>query len=281
MIMRKSSFIINFCFILFISFGFSLFNSCERSDKDTIELDKNNELDISVKKGKVDVKVFSNLLLAMNPSLKNPIIDEVQFLSDGDFKITYFDNDIKKSFLVQNNKEGVVQLTCGGSCGGEACDEMRTTKTSEGWITQCEGCQNCSLIITEIDQPNAKNIISTITNNTSSLKNIAKLSYKNTLKGKIASSELNRNLNLIEVSSIKFSHLEDGNIFALVEYSDSFDNTSTYALLDDGKTVTTIDCTGSCDCKEQYIHATKTTQCSCDQCKMTITVEEVNENPNP
>jgi len=56
-------------------------------------------------------------------------------------------------------------------------------------------------------------------------------------------------------AAITFDYFEGGT-FALVSYADANNNQSTYGLLDDGNEITTIDCQGSCDCKEQYIHST-------------------------
>jgi len=53
--------------------------------------------------------------------------------------------------------------------------------------------------------------------------------------------------------------------------ADGADGTILYAGKADGTTVTKIDCTGSCGCKEQYNLGTNTASCSCSDCVMSVT----------
>jgi len=256
-------------FSLLIGGFFILFNSCEKHAEKSKEADRQIVKNAkSMTSKNLKAKDFVLLLKSVNPALKNPVVREVHFYPAGKFDIVYLENNIRSSIAIAIDAERaeVTTLTCGGVCGDEPCDALRTTKTNEGWVTQCEGCQACKLIITtgKVDAQVIANFASIKT----AFTHIAQVSFQGTFHKLATASGINRTA--ITVTAVKFDYFEGGT-FALVSYADAANNQSTYGLLDDGEEVTIIDCQGSCDCKEQYIHSTGVTQCSCDACKMTIT----------
>jgi len=261
-----------YIFSLLLGSFFILFNSCEKHSDQSKEANQQTVIEGKSIKSSFQANDFVQLLKSVNPGLKTPIVSEVHFYPDGKFDILYLENDKRYSaaIAIDAEKAEVTTLTCGGMCSDEPCDALRTTKTSEGWVTQCEGCQACKLIITtgKVDTQ----IIARLTSVKTTLTNIAQASFKGTFP-KLATASRNTNF-AVTVTAITFDYFEGGT-FALVSYADANNNQSTYGLLDDGNEITTIDCQGSCDCKEQYIHSTGVTQCSCNPCKMTVTKESI------
>ncbi len=159
------------------------------------------------------------------------------------------------------------RLWCTGSCDC-ALEGIIDTENPENSYTQCR-CSDCIMHF-EIFPSTPNDRRSKLTNNGKvDIEKIASDSYFNTF-GKKA--------NNIKIDRIGIEKYEESYIYRL-EYSEgelksSVMYVTNYVFPNTEQSTAgefTIDCTGSCDCRERFYPATGSIECTCSPCKMVVT----------
>jgi|GEM_PF-5735548 len=224
-------------------------------------------------------KSNTELLATINDILSMNQIDEVAKVIK---KVDYFENKnrmlalityetskgistnigIENQFDDNNNLKAQYGFKCKGTC---AC-QVGAVLNPDGTLNYAEcTCSPCSMTVTVYD----KNIK---TKSGIDIQSIANRSHAETFNS----------LENVSVTDLKYEDNEKATI-QYYTYTNSkgqhstfmilkpkFDFTSNGTVLSKEKSYE-VDCTGSCDCRERFIPANNSIECTCSPCKMKIT----------
>lgn len=171
--------------------------------------------------------------------------------------------DLLSRNSIDKNINGGVEFQCIGSC---ECGFGLDLNTMTGACT----CSPCALEIKFVEIKDNKL--------SSSDKEVLRDNLINSELLKVATKDINEYaLEKYDVELNSYKKLElyhnDGNDVVIFTFEDSQRNTQTVLYsrsLSTGKAFR-VDCTGSCDCREQFNFNTNTASCSCSDCTMTVT----------
>ena len=160
--------------------------------------------------------------------------------------------------------QGGYRIYCTGNCD---CGLQGPPEGGSEYL-QCK-CSTCVMhyeSTSKIGIENSENV------KTYNIEELAEESFQKTFKKKASK---------IKIESFSVEKYNDSQIYTITYSSDN--NISTYIILknysfpDDKKTTNkllkkdfVVDCTGNCDCREQFYPATGAIQCSCNDCVMTV-----------
>ena len=169
------------------------------------------------------------------------------------------ENIVEKSMLQGNHH--IQEFSCIGSCSTEPCGGLFTRKDGEINYMECT-CTECILqiIFTEVATGQT-----TETNSTGAIVEVEFIAefvdFFETTYG---------TTNPVVTKVIRES--KGSNYSVLYEFiTPDGDVTTVMFALNGGGEKITIDCTGSCDCREKYDISALTAECTCSPCSMSVT----------
>lgn len=181
--------------------------------------------------------------------------------------------DLMSRNSIDININGGVEFQCIGTCNCGFGLDLNT-------MTGACSCSPCALEIKFVEIKNNKL--------SSSDKEILKNNLITSELLKIAIKDLNQYALLkYDVVIKNYKKLElyhnDGNDVVIFSFEDSQSKIQTVLYsknMNTGKAFR-VDCSGSCDCREQFNFNTNTASCSCSDCTMTVTeIKDLSQNPN-
>jgi hypothetical protein len=154
-----------------------------------------------------------------------------------------------------------VSITCAGSCGDRNCQVVSYDRMKN---VECT-CNNCAMTIKFIDR---------VSNNPNDAPEIP-AEFSDILDEYVKKIE---NVTSFGINQIEYIAVSEDEVVVIFDYEVGRGKTGSVMLSKSGGGSTfVIDCTGTCDCRERYNFATKSAECTCADCKMTVT--EVKETP--
>jgi len=186
----------------------------------------------------------------------------VEYLFNGNRKGNIALSNLHSSNVKEDESGGTFKIWCTGSCD---CGLEGVSGPGGTSYTQCK-CKDCVMHI-EIS-PNYPN--KTSNKYTLSFEDIAANSFFDTF-GKKATK--------VSVDKIEVDKYNDSNIFTLHYSEGSLKSTvllvtnyvfPTAKQEEEAPKDFTVDCTGTCDCRERFFPATGAVECTCSPCKMEV-----------